>query len=107
VPQDLHGAARLVAAIRDLQPPLPATSLGVVAPIRQYLGTIDSGRRRCIAVTRSIDGATLGRALAARRHSAAAKLWQAVGWSAATLPTILAWDWTAIRRILPIEARSP
>ena len=37
----------------------------------------------------------------------AARLWQAVGWSAATSPTILAWDWTAIRRILPIEARSP
>ena len=37
----------------------------------------------------------------------AAKLWQAAGWSAAMSPTILAWDWTAIRRILPIEARSP
>jgi Domain of unknown function (DUF6431) len=37
----------------------------------------------------------------------AAKLWQATGWSAATSPTILAWDWSAIRRILPIEARSP
>jgi len=36
-----------------------------------------------------------------------AKLWQVAGWSAATSPTILAWDWTAIRRILPIEARSP
>jgi hypothetical protein len=37
----------------------------------------------------------------------AAKLWQALGWNAATPPTILAWDWTAIRRILPFEARSP
>jgi Domain of unknown function (DUF6431) len=37
----------------------------------------------------------------------AAKFWQAVGWSVAISPTILAWDWTAIRRILPIEARSP
>ena len=36
-----------------------------------------------------------------------AKFWQAVGWSAATPPTILAWDWNAISRILPIEARSP
>jgi hypothetical protein len=38
------------------------------------------------------------------------KLWQAVGWSAATsptIPTILAWDWTAMRRILLLEARSP
>ena len=37
----------------------------------------------------------------------AAKLWQAAGWSTSTPPTILAWDWIAIRRILPIEARSP
>jgi uncharacterized protein DUF6431 len=37
----------------------------------------------------------------------AAKLWQATGWSASTFPTILAWDWTTIRRILPLEARSP
>jgi hypothetical protein len=37
----------------------------------------------------------------------AAKFWQAADWSAAISPTILAWDWTAIRRILPIEARSP
>ena len=36
-----------------------------------------------------------------------AKLWQANNWSASTPPTILAWDWTAIRRILPLEARSP
>jgi hypothetical protein len=36
-----------------------------------------------------------------------AKLWQAINWSASTAPTILAWDWTAIRRILPLEARSP
>ena len=37
----------------------------------------------------------------------AAKLWQATNWSAATPPTILAWDWRGVRRILPIEARSP
>jgi hypothetical protein len=37
----------------------------------------------------------------------ATKLWQAVGWSPAISPTVLAWDWTALRRILPIEARSP
>jgi hypothetical protein len=36
-----------------------------------------------------------------------AKLWHATGWSASTSPTILAWDWSAIRRILPIEVRSP
>jgi hypothetical protein len=37
----------------------------------------------------------------------ALKFWQATGWSAPTSPTILAWDWTAFRRILPVEARSP
>jgi hypothetical protein len=37
----------------------------------------------------------------------AAKFWQAAGWSASTSPTILACDWTSIRRILPFEARSP
>jgi hypothetical protein len=37
----------------------------------------------------------------------AAKFWQATGWRASTPPTILAWDWAAIRRILPLEARSP
>jgi len=37
----------------------------------------------------------------------AAKLWQATDCSASMFPTILAWDWTAIRRILPLEARSP
>jgi len=35
------------------------------------------------------------------------KLWEAVNWSPAMPPTILAWDWTAIRRILPMEANSP
>jgi len=37
----------------------------------------------------------------------AVKLWQAVGWTPALAPTIFAWDWRAIRRILPMEARSP
>jgi hypothetical protein len=37
----------------------------------------------------------------------AAKFWQATGWSCSTFPTILAWDWTSIRRILLIEAGGP
>jgi hypothetical protein len=36
-----------------------------------------------------------------------AKLRQAIGWGVSTAPTILAWDWTAIRRILLLEANSP
>ena len=37
----------------------------------------------------------------------ATRLWQAIGCSLSLSPTILAWDWTAIRRILPLEASSP
>jgi hypothetical protein len=37
----------------------------------------------------------------------ATQIWQTTGWSGSTSPTILAWDWTAIRRILPLEASSP
>jgi len=37
----------------------------------------------------------------------AAKFWHATGCSASIAPTILAWDWTAISRILPLEASSP
>jgi len=37
----------------------------------------------------------------------AATLWLATGCSTSTPPTILAWDWTAMRRILPLEAGSP
>ena len=36
-----------------------------------------------------------------------AKLWQATNWGASMPPTILAWDWTAIRRTLLLEAKSP
>jgi len=32
------------------------------------------------------------------------KLWQAAGWNVSRPPTILAWDWSAISRILPVEA---
>jgi hypothetical protein len=37
----------------------------------------------------------------------ATKLWQGTSWSVSMAPTILAWDWTAIRRILLLEASSP
>jgi transposase-like protein len=37
----------------------------------------------------------------------AAKLWHTTGWTVSTSPTILAWDWMAIRCILPLEASSP
>jgi len=60
MPKDIYGAARLVAAVRDLQPPLPAKSLGVVTPIGQYLGAIGSRNQKRVSIARPIDGATLG-----------------------------------------------
>ncbi len=36
----------------------------------------------------------------------ASRLWQATGWIIFDLPTILAWDWRAIRHILPVEVNS-
>jgi hypothetical protein len=36
----------------------------------------------------------------------AIRLWQAAGWSIVGPPTILAWDWSAIRHILPLEVNS-
>jgi len=60
--------------------------------------------------SRSPDPSTVRRWARRLLHSGtllAAKLWQATGCSVSTPPTILAWDWTAICRILPIEASSP
>lgn len=37
----------------------------------------------------------------------AAKLWQSTGWSIFSPSTILAWDWSVIRLILPVEVNSP
>jgi hypothetical protein len=37
----------------------------------------------------------------------ALKLWQTAGCCISTPPTILAWDWTSIRRILLLEVSSP
>jgi len=34
------------------------------------------------------------------------KLWQTMQWNILRPPTILAWDWNAIRRILPMEANT-
>lgn len=60
--------------------------------------------------SRSPDPSTVRRWAERLLHLAtllAAKLWQAAGWSLSISSTILAWDWTAIRRILPLEASSP
>src|SRR5689334_2737542 len=65
MPQDFHGAARLVATVRALHPTLPATSMGVAAASGRHLGAIRSRCRRCIAVARPINGETVGGTLAA------------------------------------------
>jgi hypothetical protein len=60
--------------------------------------------------SRSPDPSTVRRWAGRLVHLSAlltAKLWQATGWNTSTPPTILAWDWTSIRRILPIEGGSP
>src|SRR6202022_2270612 len=63
--ENVYRAARLVAAVRSLQPPVPARSLGVAAPSGRQLGAIRSRRRRCDAITRPVYPATVGCTLAA------------------------------------------
>jgi hypothetical protein len=65
VPEDFHSAARLVAAVRTLQPPLPARRVGVAAEGGRQLGTICSRRRRRVSVARSVHRAAMGRTLGA------------------------------------------
>ena len=59
---------------------------------------------------RSPDPSTVRRWAARLLHLGtllAMKFWQTVGCNLSTPPTILAWDWRMIRRILPLEASSP
>src|SRR6266446_6741860 len=64
MPEDLYGAARLVAAVRSLYPSLPAGSLGVAAASRRQLGALHSQRRRRVAIARPVHRATVGGVLA-------------------------------------------
>jgi hypothetical protein len=58
VPENIHCAARMVAALWSLQPLLPTTSLGVGARIRK-LGTIGSRCQRSKPITGPIHGGSL------------------------------------------------
>ena len=60
LPEDLYGAARLVATVRALQPPLSATRPGVAAPSGWRLGTIRSRCRRCVTIARPVYRAAVG-----------------------------------------------
>ena len=63
--EDIYSAARLVAAVRSLQPSLPTTSVGTDAPSGWHLGAIRSRHRRCEAFAGPIYGETMGGTLAA------------------------------------------
>ena len=98
----------------DWSPPSGIYSLHCRQQAWDMLRRSDTGWERSIPdvadASRSPDPSTVRRWAGRLLHVATlvtTKLWQAADWSAATSPTILAWDWTAIRRILPIEARSP
>jgi hypothetical protein len=78
--------------------------------LRQAGATWERSVPNVADASRSPDPSTLRRWAGGLLHLGtllAAKLWQATGYSASTRPNILAWDWTAIRRILPLEASSP
>jgi hypothetical protein len=98
----------------DWSPPSGIYSLHCRQQAWELLRRSDSGWERSIPdvadASRSPDPSTVRRWAGRLVHVGTllvTKLWQAAGWSAVMSPTILAWDWTAIRRILPIEARSP
>ena len=98
----------------DWSPPSGIYSLHCRQQAWELLRRSDSGWERSIPdvadASRSPDPSTVRRWAGRLVHVGtllATKLWPAAGWSAEMFPTILAWDWTAIRLILPIEARSP
>jgi len=98
----------------DWSPPSGIYSLHCRQEAWELLRRSDSSWERSIPdvadASRSPDPSTVRRWAGRLLHIGillTAKLWQAAGWGAAMSPTILAWDWTAIRRILPFEARSP
>src|ERR1700688_634044 len=58
LPENIHSAARMVAALWPLQPSLPTTSMGVGARIPK-LGTIGSQRQRSKPITGPVHGGSL------------------------------------------------
>jgi hypothetical protein len=98
----------------DWSPPSGIYSLHCRQKAWELLRQSDSNWERSVPdvadASRSPDPSTVRRWAGCLLHLGAllaAKLWQASGWSVSTSPTILAWDWIAVRRILPLEARSP
>jgi transposase-like protein len=78
--------------------------------LRQADGTWERSVPEVADASRSPEPSTVRRWAGRLLHLGqllADKLWLATGCNPSTPPTILAWDWTAIRRILPLEASSP
>ena len=98
----------------DWSPPSGIYSLYCRQQAWELLRRSDSSWERSIPdvadASRSPDSSTVRRWAGRLLHVGTlliAKFWLTIGCSAAISPTILAWDWAAVRRILLIEARSP
>jgi hypothetical protein len=105
LPKNIHCAARMVATLWPLQLSLQATSMGVGARIRK-LGTIGPRCQRRKPITGPVHSKALVLAAVPLCGSSVKQLWQGAGWNILCPPTILAWDWSAIRLTLPVEADS-
>ena len=111
LPQNLHDSARMVSTLRTLQPQLPATSLDIGARSEE-LGTIDSQCQRAGPNAGPIHRAPVGRPaillLAFVDDSVVADRWVEHFRSVhhPLLAGLGAWDWSAVRLILPVEVNS-
>jgi hypothetical protein len=103
VPENIHGAARLVATLWPLQSSLPAAGMGVSARIRN-LGTIGSRCQRSRPITGPVHCEALVPAAVSGGDSSVTQAVAGRGGNTLRSPTILTWDWSAISRILPVEA---
>jgi len=98
----------------DWSPPSGHYTLHCRQEAWELLRQADANWERCIPnvadASRSPDPSTVRRWAGCLLNLGTllmAKLWQAANWSASMPPTILAWDWTTIRRTLLLEAKSP
>jgi hypothetical protein len=111
LPQNIHDSARMVSTLRTLQPQLPATSLDIAAR-SEKLGTIDSQRQRAGPNAGPIHRAPVGLPaillLAFVDDSVVADRWVEHFRSVhhPLLAGLGAWDWSAVRLILPVEVNS-
>jgi hypothetical protein len=98
----------------DWSPPSGQYSFHCRQQAWELLRQPDGTWERCIPdvadPSRSPDASTVRRWAGSLLHLGtllATKFWRATDWNVSVSPTILAWDWIAIRRILLLEASSP